>query len=138
VQEPRLSGRGIRLSLNYNARRVELAFPGRSGSVGKYYSYGEDVPQLPNDQVEFATYTRGSATGNDYADQRGYSSALGRFMTPDAYWGSAGLGTPQKWNRYAYANSDLSGIRIHRQRRTQPGCSIVKQFPGGGNVWQNA
>ncbi len=45
----------------------------RLGSVGKYYPYGEErnAPQLPNDQVKFATYTRDSATGNDYADQLG-------------------------------------------------------------------
>ncbi len=80
----------------------------RLGSVGKYYPYGEErnSPQLPNDQVKFATYTRDSATGNDYADQRYYSSVLGRFMTPDRYWGSASLTNPQSWNRFEYVLSD--------------------------------
>jgi len=84
----------------------------RLGSVGKYYPYGEErnSPQLPNDQVKFATYTRDSATGNDYADQRYYSSALGRFVTPDPYRASArhaaNPGAPQSWNRYSYAGSD--------------------------------
>jgi RHS repeat-associated protein len=84
----------------------------RLGSVGKYYPYGEErnSPQLPNDQVKFATYTRDSATGNDYADQRYYTSVLGRFMTPDPYMatakGAMNPTDPQSWNHYAYAGSD--------------------------------
>ncbi len=84
----------------------------RLGSVGKYYPYGEErnSPQLPNDQVKFATYTRDSATGNDYADQRYYTSTLGRFMTPDPYQASVSAAKdptdPQSWNRYPYSGSD--------------------------------
>ncbi len=80
----------------------------RLGSVGKYYPYGEErnAPQLPNDQVKFATYTRDSATGNDYADQRYYTSVLGRFMTPDPYAGSGGPTDPGSWNRYTYTSGD--------------------------------
>ena len=57
----------------------------RLGSVGKYYPYGEERGggNPPNDQVKFATYTRDSGTGLDYADQRYYASTFGRFMTPD-------------------------------------------------------
>src|SRR5579883_2087248 len=80
----------------------------RLGSVGKYYPYGEErnAPQLGNDQVKFATYTRDSATGNDYADQRYYSSALGRFMTTDPFKASGGPQEPTRWNRYALTRSD--------------------------------
>jgi RHS repeat-associated protein len=80
----------------------------RLGSVGKYYPYGEErnSPQLPNDQVKFATYTRDSATGNDYADQRYYTSVLGRFMTPDPYVASVGPRDPGSWNRYSYTRGD--------------------------------
>ncbi len=80
----------------------------RLGSVGKYYPYGEErnSPQLPNDQVKFATYTRDSGTGLDYADQRYYASVLGRFMTPDPSRSSAGPGEPGSWNRYSYTRGD--------------------------------
>jgi len=81
----------------------------RLGSRGKYFPYGEDrtsPPSPPNDQVKFATYTRDSATGLDYADQRYYTPSMGRFMTPDPYSGSEGPTNPQSWNRYAYVAGD--------------------------------
>ncbi len=80
----------------------------RLGSVGKYYPYGEErnSPPLQNDQVKFATYTRDSGTGLDYADQRYYASTFGRFMTPDPYSGSAKAPSPLSWNRYVYAAND--------------------------------
>jgi RHS repeat-associated protein len=78
----------------------------RLGSNGKYFPYGEDRNAPANDQVKFATYTRDSATGLDYADQRYYSNQFGRFMSPDRYWGSASLLNPQSWNRYAYVLGD--------------------------------
>jgi len=55
----------------------------RLESVGKYYPFGEErnSPPLANDQVKFVIYTRGSATGLDYADQRHYASTFGRFMS---------------------------------------------------------
>jgi RHS repeat-associated protein len=84
----------------------------RLGSRGKYFPYGEDrSAQNPgNDSVKFATYTRDSATGMDYADQRYYSSSLGRFLTPDPYKvNDGGPGDPiepQSWNRYPYVQGD--------------------------------
>jgi RHS repeat-associated protein len=82
----------------------------RLGSVGKYYPYGEDRTGAPNDQVKFATYTRDTATGNDYADQRYYAGAFGRFMTPDPYRATSTSPSrptdPQSWNRYAYVVGD--------------------------------
>jgi RHS repeat-associated protein len=82
------------------------------GSVGKYFPYGEErnSPPLLGDQVKFATYTRDSATGLDYADQRYYGSMFGRFLTPDRYPQAARYVSnptdPQTWNRYAYVAGD--------------------------------
>jgi RHS repeat-associated protein len=93
----------------------------RAQSKGKYFPFGEDRinpnPANPaNDQEKFATYTRDSATGLDYAYQRYYDTQLGRFHTPDPYAPSAKPSKPQSWNRYAYAandpidNSDPTGL----------------------------
>jgi RHS repeat-associated protein len=95
----------------FGAKRVAVNgavfVPDRLGSntAGKYYPYGEDRgTPIANDQVKFATYTRDSATGMDYADQRYYSNQFARFMTPD----SSGVRSvdPGSWNKYAYAGND--------------------------------
>ena len=85
---------------------VTSAVEDRLGSVGRYYPYGEErnSPPLANDQVKFATYTRDSGTGLDYADQRYYASTFGRFMTTDR--ASASPMNPTTWNRYAYVEGD--------------------------------
>ena len=99
----------------------------RLGSVGKYYPYGKErnSPQLANDQVKFATYTRDSATGNDYADQRYYTSTLGRFMTPDPYQAiltsTSDPGNPQTWNRYACVEGDPVNYRDPRGLLSEDG-----------------
>ncbi|HKV42316.1 MAG TPA: RHS repeat-associated core domain-containing protein [Blastocatellia bacterium] len=72
--------------------------------------YGEDRPSgtgnPPNDQEKFATYTRDSATGLDYARNRYYNSVSGSFMTADPYKNSAGPKDPGSWSRYIYVTSD--------------------------------
>jgi len=79
---------------------------------GKYFPYGDDRSNPPpaNDTVKFATYTRDSATGLDYADQRYYGSTYGRFASPDQYRAnSGGPGDPTdpgSWNRYSYVTGD--------------------------------
>src|SRR5690348_1839749 len=73
------------LARTYFGNRLLTNPQDRLGSIGKYYPYGEErnYSALPNDQVKFATYTRDGVSGLDYADQRYYTSQLGRFMTPD-------------------------------------------------------
>jgi len=79
---------------------------GSNRGVGKFYPYGQDEgTPAPNDEVKYATYTRDSATGLDYAMNRYYSNSLGRFMTPDSGIG-AHLQDAQSWNRYSYAAGD--------------------------------
>jgi len=104
----------------------------RLGSVGKYYPYGEErnAPQLPNDQVKFATYTRDSATGNDYADQRYYSSALGRFMTADASSRGFDPRSPATWNRYTYVLADP----INHGDPAGTDCTSYSQFDANGSL----
>jgi RHS repeat-associated protein len=59
-----------------------------------------------NDMEKYATYTRDTLTGLDYAVNRYYSSIWGRFLSPDPYAGSARLSNPQSWNRYGYVSGD--------------------------------
>jgi len=69
-----------------------------------YISYGDEITSTANDREKFATYTRDSYTGLDYADQRFYASAYGRFNTVDS--GRAHKKDPISWNRYAYVGGD--------------------------------
>ena len=78
----------------------------RLESVGKYFPYGEDRTGTPNDAVKFATYTRDSATGLDYADQRYYAGGSGRFLNTDPDQASRGASDPKSWNRYTYSRGD--------------------------------
>jgi RHS repeat-associated protein len=71
----------------------------------KYFPFGEEATTTTQDRIKFATYTR-DATGLDYADQRYYSSSLGRFLSSDPYAASGGPKDPGSWNRYAYADGD--------------------------------
>jgi RHS repeat-associated protein len=90
----------------FRARR--LAPMDRLGSAGKYYPYGEDkgTGNPANDNWKFGTYWRDGATGLDYADQRYYSSTLGRFMTADPSGRSRRPSSPLSWNRYTYVLAD--------------------------------
>jgi RHS repeat-associated protein len=82
-----------------------------NGQAQSFYPYGEDRGTVqPNDSLKFATYTRDSATGLDYADQRYYANNFGRFTSPDPYQANNGAsgdtGDPGSWNRYSYTRGD--------------------------------
>jgi RHS repeat-associated protein len=47
-----------------------------------------------------------SAAACIYANNRYYSNAYGRFMTPDPYKASGGPSDPGSWNRYTYTRGD--------------------------------
>ena len=67
---------------------------------------GENANPLPDGTIKFATYLR-DGPGLDYAMNRYYSSALGRFYTPDpAGMAAANPKNPGSWNRYAYGKGD--------------------------------
>jgi RHS repeat-associated protein len=94
-----------------------------SNTQEKYFPYGEDrSTPIANDQVKFATYTRDSVTGLDYADQRYYSNQFARFMSPDRYHSSGGPTDPQSWNRYAYVGNDpINYTDVSGRQRQAPG-----------------
>jgi len=55
-----------------------VTYRGYTGAAS-YYPYGEEETPTANDTQKFATYTRDSATGLDYAQNRYYASQIGRF-----------------------------------------------------------
>jgi RHS repeat-associated protein len=77
----------------------------RAGGA-RFLPYGEEIGSTSNDRVKFATYTRDSFSGLDYANQRFYASGYGRFNTPDPSTASIKPGSPQTWHRYSYTVGD--------------------------------
>ena len=89
----------------FGSRR--LAVMDRLGSAGTYFPWGEASGSTnPLDTWSYGTYWRDSLTAIDYANNRYYSNAYGRFITPDPYQASGGTLEPQSWNRYAYTRGD--------------------------------
>ncbi len=91
--------------------RLGSAKYNQNNAAQSFYPYGEDRGTMePNDSLKFATYTRDTATGLDYADQRYYASNFGRFTSVDRYRasksGTNNPKSPKSWNRYTYALSD--------------------------------
>ena len=81
---------------------------GGSGGLGYQadYPYGAEYSLTANDREKYATYTRDSVSGLDYAMNRYYFSQWGRFLSPDPNAGSIALVSPQSWNRYGYVLGD--------------------------------
>jgi RHS repeat-associated protein len=73
-----------------------------------YFPYGEERTSTPNGTEKFGTYFR-DGYGQDYADQRYYTSNYGRFWSPDPGGiAAANPRNPGSWNRYGYAKGDLA------------------------------
>jgi hypothetical protein len=66
-----------------------------NGERMSYFPYGEERTSMKDGREKFGTYFRDPAAngGLDYADQRYYARAGGRFLTPDPYKASAGQAT---------------------------------------------
>jgi len=80
----------------------------RQEGAGKadFMPFGEKVQAASDDDLSsFDGYKR-APSGLDYAQQRYYSSALGRFVSPDPYEKSAHPDSPDSWNRYAFVSND--------------------------------
>jgi RHS repeat-associated protein len=73
------------------------------GETMAYFPYGVERTSTADGREKFAGYIWDSA-GQDYANQRYYSAAMGRFLTPDRLGiRAANLRNPASWNRYTYA-----------------------------------
>jgi RHS repeat-associated protein len=61
------------------------------------------TPNGDQDNLHFAQLEHDSESTTEHAQFRQYSSAQGRWMSPDPYNGSYDFSNPQSLNRYAYA-----------------------------------
>jgi RHS repeat-associated protein len=129
--------------------RDRLGSVEKNGTVAtRYYPYGEEMGgATAGNREKFATYTRDSVSGLDYAWNRYYSSTWGRFTSADPYVMSGGLGNPQGWNRYAYVLGDpvngndplglnrnpLDGEPIENNHEPET-CGDIPVLEGGGTV----
>ena len=104
---------GKLISENSNAVFQDRVGTNRA-SGARFHPYGDEITSTANDREKFATYTRDSYTGVDYADQRYYTSSYGRFNTPDPDGGSAKPSKPGSWNRFAYVSGDPVNLRDGR------------------------
>jgi RHS repeat-associated protein len=102
----------------------------RLGTTVPVYPYGDEITPTANGVTKFATYLRDSFTGLDYADQRYYASGYGRFNTADKSTGSARLGIPGTWNRYAYVGGDP--INLNDPSGLDPYCGPNMVWDGEG------
>jgi RHS repeat-associated protein len=101
---------GRLISAEGGAVRTDRLGSVRSGGPGglgyqAQYPYGVEYTLTANDREKYATYTRDSLTGLDYAMNRYYSSQWGRFLSPDPY-GHADLYNPPTWNQNTYVGGD--------------------------------
>jgi len=106
---------GRLVSAEGNSVRTDRLDSVRSGGPGglgyqAQYPYGVEYTTTANDREKYATYTRDSLTGFDYAVNRYYSSQWGRFLSPDPQSRSVDPGNPQTWNRYSYVENDPTNI----------------------------
>jgi RHS repeat-associated protein len=76
-----------------------------NGNKAEYYPYGETVSSSVSVPDLFGTYAR-EASGLDYANQRYYASAYGRFVAPDPSDAGSNLQNPGSLNPYAYVVGD--------------------------------
>lgn len=86
------------------------------GSVaGSYQSLvfgdGKSASGADSDSYHFAQLDHDSESGTDHAQFRQYSSAQGRWLSPDPYDGSYDASDPQSFNRYSYVlNNPLTYV----------------------------
>jgi RHS repeat-associated protein len=98
-------------------RRVQTDYEGVVEQTCQSLPYGDGANCYhgPTEQL-YAGLERDDESGLDHALYRQYSSAMGRWISPDPYNGSYDLEDPQSLNRYGYVddnplvNVDPSGL----------------------------
>jgi RHS repeat-associated protein len=100
---------GLHFYLNdpVGTRRVQTSYAGVMEQTCTGLPYGDGL-NCSNSKVfptehHFTGKERDTESGNDYFNARYYSSAMGRFMSPDPIiMNDLRMINPQRWNKYAY------------------------------------
>jgi len=85
---------------------------GAKVALHTYFPFGAEAtsPLQDAEKLKFTGHERDS-DNLDYMRARYYAPKWGRFLSVDPTWDSADAGSPQSWNRYAYAqNNPLNRI----------------------------
>ncbi|HWX43144.1 MAG TPA: RHS repeat-associated core domain-containing protein [Blastocatellia bacterium] len=89
------------------SQRLRLDSGGNVTSQMGHLPFGEDFGESgPQEKHHLTTYERDIETGSDYAVNRMAASSAGRFLSADPYRSRRAAATPQRWNRYSYAQND--------------------------------
>ncbi|MGE0656918.1 MAG: RHS repeat domain-containing protein [Pyrinomonadaceae bacterium] len=129
-----------------------------SGNVisrSDYSAYGEEIATGTGQRTsqqgfgvassvrhKYGSTERDEATGLDNTWFRKHENKAGRWTSPDPYNGSAAIGSPQSWNRYAYVENeptnyvDPSGLQM-RSITVYEGLScVLSDVVNGVNIWR--
>lgn len=91
--------------------RMSTAGNGVIVGTQDHMPFGEDATSTNSKEQEkhrFTSYERDSESNTDYAVNRQYGTATGRFLQPDPIQGS--FADPQSLNRYAYVTNEPVGF----------------------------
>ena len=109
----------------------------QNGERSNYQPYGAEITSTSQNRTKFGTYWRDSS-GLDYANQRYYANAVGRFLTADRGRG-VDRKDPGSWNKYAYTGGDPINFNdppgTNAASVSNPGYCDVSQMYCGGSFW---
>jgi RHS repeat-associated protein len=101
-----------------------------AGTGGRTTGMGFSGGSSDNNRKKFTGYERDTETSLDFAQARYYSNTQGRFTSPDPFAGSATIGNPQTFNRYAYCGNNPVNATDPSGMTAQPGGRNIGNWNG--------
>ena len=127
---------------DYDNPRVMTNSTGQVVQRRDYMPFGEELIAGYGNRTEALGYTanqvrqgfagqqKDDETGFNYFGERYYSSAHGRFTSPDTLMASGGAANPQTWNRYAYVvNNPVAYIDFNGQLKRDKNGKVITEKP---------
>lgn len=108
-------------------------YGGRTDAMG--YNDGGTVGVTDKQRLKFTSKERDAETGLDYFGARYFSSAQGRFTSPDEPFADQHLENPQSWNLYGYTtNNPLRYVDTDGRVKKDADGNVVFTKTGSGTV----